>query len=239
MDETTLDTLPCGTLTLRQSRRGYRACIDALLLAAHAAEEPVRRFLDVGSGSGVVAMSLVRWMPDASGIAVERQVPLASLCADNIERNGLRHAIETRNEDIRDLAPLEPGVDLVVMNPPYFHPADGRLSPDPERAAARHQLFGRLADLVASGARHLQHDGRMSMVYPSDKSDEAIHALATAGLKDVAIRHTRPRVGQPRSIALITARRHPTPLLRTRSELILHAEDQKYLPEVRAMLRCP
>ena len=68
-------------------------------------------------------------------------------------------------------------VDLVLCNPPYFPLGSGSVSPDPLKAAARHECAGGLSDLVRAGARFAP---RVCLSVPRVRQGEAEDALASA-----------------------------------------------------------
>src|SRR5262249_3695089 len=85
--ETTDDAFLGGALRILQPKSGYRAGIDALLLAASAGAQG--QVLDVGAGVGLVGLALARRLVEARVLLVERDPGLAELARSNIERNGL------------------------------------------------------------------------------------------------------------------------------------------------------
>ena len=103
--------------------------------------------------------------------------------------------------DIRTLG--GPSRPLVVCNPPYWSPGDGPVSPDPLRAAARHELNGTLAELIAGMARV---GGRLALVLPQRREGEAIAALAREG------RPLRRRCRLGRRLVLLEGRPEPGPV---------------------------
>lgn len=185
----TRDALFGGRLELRQSREGYRFTTDAVLLAGLAARETplARAVLDVGAGVGPVALALALWLPDAQVAAVEVQPTLAAHLRANVADADLRGRVDVHAVDIRTLAVAHPR-ELVTMNPPYFEATRGRLPPNRERAAARHQLHGDLAALVAAAAAHLSTAGVLALLYPWDSREDVITACAAAGLDAITVR---------------------------------------------------
>ena len=91
----TEDAFLGGALRILQPKDGYRAGIDAVLLAGSAPVEAGRRgrVLDVGAGVGVVGLAVARRIADAEVVLVERDARLAALARANIERNGLSERV--------------------------------------------------------------------------------------------------------------------------------------------------
>jgi release factor glutamine methyltransferase len=86
------------------------------------------RVLDVGTGSGAIALALADEHEGAHVTAIDVSVEALELARANAERTGL--AIELREHDLRDGLPEGPW-DLVVSNPPYVEPAElDTLMPD-------------------------------------------------------------------------------------------------------------
>lgn len=161
--------------------------------------------VDAGAGCGVIALMLATLRPALRLSALEVQPSLLACCREGIRRNGLKERVAAYGADLRD-PPALLAADLVVMNPPFFAPGRGRLAPDPERAAARHQLHGDLTQLVAGCARLLHADGTLLLIYPSRQRDEALQALERAGLREIVLRPVETgRAGEAR-LVLVRAR---------------------------------
>ncbi len=82
---------------------------------ARALEAP--RVLDVGTGSGAIALAIADEHPGARVVAVDRSEDALALARENLARSGLGGRVELRRGDLLD--GLEGPFDLVVSNPPY------------------------------------------------------------------------------------------------------------------------
>jgi len=114
-------------LTLTTDRRALiprpetEMLVERCLELLAGAERP--RILDVGTGSGAIALALADELPEAAVTAVDLSAEALALAAENAERNGLSGKVELLRRDFR--AGLPPGpFDLVVSNPPYVSPAE-------------------------------------------------------------------------------------------------------------------
>ena len=84
--------------------------------------------LDVGTGTGAIALAIADEHPGAMVTAIDVSPEALDLARENAARTGL--AIELLDHDLRDGLPAGP-YDLVVSNPPYVEPDDLRtLMPD-------------------------------------------------------------------------------------------------------------
>ena len=180
---------PAPGLVVYQPRRGFRYAMDPFLLCGWALEggRP-SSVLDLGTGSGIMALLMARLGAEARGVDVRPEwVELATRSA---RESGLGASFELA--DVRELDGLT--ADLALMNPPYLRAGQGAPSPDPWKAAARTELNGGLSELVAAAARNA---ARLCLVLRADRGDEAVDAIRGAGL------HPRRRCDIDSSLVLI------------------------------------
>jgi tRNA1Val (adenine37-N6)-methyltransferase len=225
-----------------QSADGYRFNVDPILLAHFAAESITRKagsIMDLGTGSGVVALLLAKKFQLAPITGVELQQSLFELAVRNVRLNGCERAVSMVHGDLRRSQDLFPASSFrwVAMNPPYRSPAKGRTNPHPERAFARHELSCSLNDVVAA-ARHLLEDrGGFFCVYPAGRLSTLLATLREARLCPKRLRLVHPRLGQPAKLALVEAEKNGRSDLQVESPLFLHAErGSAYVEEVQQML---
>src|SRR3954469_5857474 len=130
----TLDTI-CGDVRILQPARGYRFTLDPLLLAHFAsARSPRGKTIDLGAGSGIIALVLARRFGRKEITALELQPRLFGLAARNVALNGLERDVMVVLGDLRHAArTLGPGAFAqVVCNPPYLPRAAGPPSAEGE-----------------------------------------------------------------------------------------------------------
>lgn len=89
-------------------------------------------------------------------------------------------AIHVAEVDLRSWHP--PRASLVIANPPFFAPGNGRMSSEPTTAGATHALYGGVADFVEAAAAALAPSGCLWLLYPADHLVEALSALLSVGL---------------------------------------------------------
>jgi tRNA1Val (adenine37-N6)-methyltransferase len=165
----TLDSWGKGAIRVIQKKTGYRFSIDVLILSEFIRLKSHSRILDLGTGSGILALILAGAYPLSRIIALE----LAPEFIDLARRNVILNQFQDRISIIRgDLCQL-PGFikkgkfDAVVSNPP-FRPLDrGRINPDPQKAMARHEIRVTLPQLLKSVAHSLRVGGKWFVIYPA------------------------------------------------------------------------
>ena len=151
-------------------------------------ELPSPRIVDLGTGSGAIALALQSARPDAHVEAVDRSAEALAVAADNARRLGLPVAFREGNW-------LEGAgtYDLVVGNPPYV--AAG----DPHLQSLRHEPLSALAAgpdglddlraIAAAAPGHLRAGGWLLLEHGHDQAHAVCGLLTAAGLTDVASRN--------------------------------------------------
>lgn len=235
------DTMFRGRVQLRQHRKGYRFSVDAVLLSRFAAHHSPTPALDIGTGCGVVALLLADlWneqQATPSITAVERQPALAELARNNIQDNAHLHHVALVETDIRAWKPSPPSLwKVITCNPPYRPPHSGKVSPNPERAAARHELHGSLKELLQSAANVLHPQGRFCLVYPAVQVARMMLELHNVGLHITRLRWVHPRADGPARLVLVEASKVQEALV-VEPPLFLYNSDapRDYTAEANAM----
>lgn len=162
---------------------------DALALARAVNLTPGMRVLDLGTGQGVIALMLAaRERVCVTG--VEREPGVIAIARRNGVRNAslLRGSVRWVVADARALPWGRAGFDLAVMNPPYYRPREGRLSPDRARAAARHEVHGSLGDWVCAAAMSLRPGGQAACVHLPRRCAEIAGLLEAWGFEDIVVK---------------------------------------------------
>jgi release factor glutamine methyltransferase len=154
--------------------------------------------LDVGTGTGAIALALAQERPGARVTALDVSFDALALARENMERVGL--VVELIQGDLRDGLPGGP-YDLIASNPPYVEPdeLDG-LQPEVREFEPRLALVGDgLPELVARGARAaLVPGGALLMEIHADHAERCLALLD--GLGFVETRLTPDLTGRDRLV---------------------------------------
>lgn len=245
-EQTTEDAFLGGSLSVRQPRRGYRAGIDAVLLAATVLAKGQRapRVLDLGAGVGTVGLAVARRIADARVVLLEREPSLCRLARGNVERNDLVTRVDIVEADVTASAQAlaghgvgAEGFDVALANPPYHDAARGTPSGNLMRARAHAMAEGELEAWLRVMARVVRPGGRATLVHKSEALGELLAALdgRFGGIKVLPI-HPRADEGAHRVLVTgIKGSRAPLVLL---PGLVLHAQGSNALmPAAEAIVR--
>src|SRR3990172_1732121 len=180
-----LDALASGGLRIIQSVKGFRHSMDAILLAQFAAPRPTDRVLDLGCGSGAIALMLAHRYPLLRVVGLEIQRALASRALRGAQLNGLHDRVEIVEGDLRRVEALLPpaGFDLVLFHPPHPQVGRGRLNPDPERRQAKHEMSATLQEVVAAVRYALAPKGRAYLIYHASRLADLLTRLQAERLE--------------------------------------------------------
>lgn len=195
-------------LRLRQPSKGYRYSLDPFLLSGFV-DRTAKVAVDLGTGSGILPILLCSRFPALSMTGLELQPELAELARCNVVDNGLAGQVRILDGDVRNCCSLFPpqSVDLVVSNPPYRPPGSGRVAPDRQRAAARHEQAGGLREFVAAAAYLLGSGGRFCLIHLAERLAELLAELRLARLEPKRLRLVHSRPADEARLVLVEARR--------------------------------
>lgn len=147
---------------------------DSVLLGAwapvHGSE---RRILDVGTGTGVVALMIAQRVPSLDGVridAIDIDLPSVEEASHNFGISPWSGALRAIHTPLQELV-AEP-YDLIVSNPPYF--VDSLKAPSARRSNTRHSDSLPHRDLIASAFSLLKQGGRMVVILPKDEGEAFI-----------------------------------------------------------------
>ena len=146
---------------------------DGLLLGAWA--QGGKRVLDIGTGTGLIALMMAQRFPDAHVDAIDIDVDAASQAEDNARRSPFADRVAVRCVSLQEYV-AEREYDSIVCNPPFF--TQSLQSPDSKRTLARHSVALPFDDLFRHARRLMSEDGVLSIVVPSD----ALSQIETAAV---------------------------------------------------------
>ena len=245
-EDETIEPLLLDKGLILQKRRGYRFSIDALLLASLVVRSraPARRsgkirYMDLGSGCGIIPILLAKWNPNLQGHGVEIQEPLADLGERNMQLHGLEGRIQVLCMDLKRLPERFPSasLDWITCNPPYRQLRAGKVNPDPQKAMARHEITASLQDICSVTSYLLRTKGRAFLIYPASRSVELLSRLRNACLEPKYLRPVYPRVGEQARWVLVEAVSRGKEGLVMDEPLFVEDEQGSYSTEIRSIFR--
>lgn len=138
---------------------------DGVLIGAWADVEGNSRILDLGTGSGLIALMLAQRNSEAEILALDIDEQAAAQAQRNFALSPWAERLRVVHSNIVDYCP-ECKFDHIVSNPPYF--VDSLHSPDAARTTARHTSSLDFEQIISSAERLLEPGGRLSVILPTD-----------------------------------------------------------------------
>ena len=217
--------------TVHQERCAMKVGTDGTLLGAWA--RGGRTVLDIGTGTGLIALMIAQRYPQSQVVAVDIDVAAVEQARENVAASPFADRIAVFHTDIRTASHTKgltlcvnndtggqtscAKYDAIVVNPPYFN--DSLISPDDQRTTARHTTTLTYRELMMAAERLLADDGELSVVIPFDCKARLESEAALAGLsktRECSVR-TTPRKSPRRY--LLAFRKHPAELEMTEGVL--------------------
>ncbi|MEI9989651.1 MAG: DUF2007 domain-containing protein [Rhizomicrobium sp.] len=222
-----------GKLVVRQFRDGFRAGLDAVMLAAAVPAGEGDEILELGSGAGTASLCLAARVPGARLTGAEIESELVTLANRNATANGMGERAVFVTVDALDLpADMKRDYDHVLCNPP-FHGGEGETSPDAARVLAM-QDNGTLPDWLAAGLKRTISGGTFTAILRADRLGEALAALPRTGVRVFPL---WPRDGEPAKRVIVQATKGSRAPLALLHGLVLHEADGSYTAAADAVLR--
>lgn len=213
-----------------QPDTGFRAGLDAVMLAASVPAKSGQGCLELGSGVGTVSLCLAARVPGVAITGVEMDAGLVRLAVDNAAANDAKARFVAG--DIFALPPeLKRDFDQVFCNPP-FH-GEGQASPDAARAAALMD-GGRLGDWLKLGLQRTVSGGFFTAILRADRLNEALAALPERGVCAFPL---WPHAGEAPKRVIVQARKGSLAPFALLPGLVLHRENGDWTDESAAVLR--
>ena len=202
-----LDDLQCGGLKLIQRPDAFRFGTDSVLLADFANPKKSDRAVDLGCGTGAIALLMAGHRPELLVDGVELQPDIADMACRSVLLNGLEARVRVFNEDMREVwRTLGAGrYTLAVCNPPYGREGAALESRSEAVRIARHEGGLTPGDVARAAFMLLKNGGRFCVVYPAPRAFEMMRAMQDHHLAPKRIRTVHGVVGRAPKFVLMDA----------------------------------
>ncbi len=166
---------------------------DGVLLGAWCPLDHPARILDVGTGSGLVALMLAQRCPEAQIEAIDIDSAAVEQAQENFNQSVFRGQLTAVASSLQ--AWNGGPYDLIVSNPPYFQ--NSLKNPDEGRKTDRHTDTLSFDELIAHSVRLLTSNGRMALILPAETEKEVLSIATSQGLHLTHITHVFSKATKP------------------------------------------
>jgi release factor glutamine methyltransferase len=167
---------------------------DTETLVEVALAEPFARLADLGTGSGILAVTLLAERSEATGLATDLSAAALGVAERNARAHGVAERLDLAQGDWWQAVPAPARFDLIVSNPPYVTEADyAALAPEITRFEPREALtpggdgLAAYRAILAGLPRHLAPGGRLAVEIGADQGAAVAGLFSDAGLEDVSV----------------------------------------------------
>lgn len=225
-----------------QKKSGFRFSIDAVLLAWFAGRVGENdRVIDLGSGTGVIPLLMDARNGAGTYVGLEIDPAMAEMASRSARLNGVEDRVHFFEGDLVTASGSfgKDTFDIVTANPPYMKTGTGKLNPDPMKAAARHEIFCTLRDVIREAAALLRKGGHFYMIHRAERLPEILAELEKHGLAAEKVRPICPAEGKKANLVLISAVKGEGIALRAEEPLYVYDGRGDYTQEIMEIYGIP
>ena len=224
-------------------RRGYRIIqdpkkfcfgIDAALISWFARIGPGENAADLGTGTGIIPLLMDARNACGTYTGLEIMPDMAEMAGRSVQLNHAEDHIRIVCGDLKEASALlgKGSFDVVTSNPPYMPAKNGLINPDPEKAAARHELLCTLEDVIREAALLLKPRGRFYLVHRPARLTDILTRMKAFGLAPARRMFVHPFADKEASLVLISATRGGRDILKTEPPVIIYRSPGVYTERV-------
>ena len=181
---------------------------DGVLLGAWA--RGGSRVLDVGTGTGIIALMMAQRYPEAHVLGIDIDEGAVRQATTNVLATPFSSRIRIQQTKLQDMDDSFTGCfDAIVSNPPFF--IDSLAAPDEQRNLARHTATLTYAELMQTAWRLLSDDGELSVVVPFDYRQRMEDEAIFVGFFPSRVCAVKTTDRKPAKRYLLSFRKHPCP----------------------------
>jgi tRNA1Val (adenine37-N6)-methyltransferase len=176
--------------TIRQDKTAMKVGTDGVLLGAWANVSQAKRILDVGTGTGLIAIMMAQ-RSSAEIHAIEPESKAFEQAVNNVNNSPWPDRIHLSQVNFQEYIQQTPyGFDLIVSNPPYFK--NSLQSPKEERNQARHARTLTGGDLIQGSLKIMNDKGKLSLILPFNEGREFTEIAVKQGLHCIRKTYIKP-----------------------------------------------
>jgi tRNA1Val (adenine37-N6)-methyltransferase len=235
----TVDELLGRRVKVFQKEKGYRFSVDALILAHFVRVEKGDRIVDLGTGSGVIAIIMAQRAGCAKVVGVDIQEELVDMATRSVMLNDLQEKVNICHGDIRNIETLfkTKSFDISIFNPPYRKLKSGKINPNDQKSIARHEIKGTLHDFLKASIYLLKKSGRVYIIYPASRMVGLLSSMRTAGMEPKRLRIVHSHSASRGEFVLVEGVKNGREELEVLPPLTVYSEDGQYTEAMGSVFR--
>lgn len=200
-----------------QEKAAMKVNTDGVLLGAWANVAAAKTVLDIGTGTGIIALMLAQ-RSSAEITAIEIEKNAADEAAENCKRSKWHERISVRHCSFQQFVETaQTSFDLIVSNPPFF--TNGVKNRDQNKSIARHNDRLPFDILIDGTIKLLSQKGRMALILPVDQAFQFSRIVTEKGLFYERLTEVKPNPLKPGNRCLMEFSKNPSDLIKDSLEI--------------------
>lgn len=219
-----------------QKKAGYRFAIDAILLSDFVKiKADDKNIIDIGTGSGIIALLLAKCFLHIKITGIELQKGLFELAKESVRLNRLEAQVHIENIAIKDIKKRfrAETFNVIVTNPPYRRFKSGRINPTEEKAIARHEIKTNLEEIIKISSYLLKAKGSLFLIHLPERLTELIYQMKRCNIKPKRMRFVYSREGEDAAFVLMEGAKGSREGLKIERPLYIYDKSREYTDEMK------
>ncbi len=229
-----LDDLHRNGYMLIQNRKQFCFGLDAVLLSDFAKAKKGETVLDLCCGNGIIPILMEAKNDCDQYVGLEIQADVAEMAMRSVVYNGLQTKIYIEQGDLTEIDEIYDlhTFDVVTCNPPYIKAESGAVNVTDSKAAARHEIFCTLEDVMIAASKMLKYGGRFYMVHYVNRLADIFEFSRKHRLEPKRMRFVHSMYDKAPAMVLCEFAKDGKPHLEILPPLIVYAAKGVYTKEV-------
>lgn len=231
-----IDIIPGTNLKLIQDKNKFCYGIDAILLSSYAKIKKNDLVLDLGTGTGIVALRIYDRYRPKKVYGIEIQEDMVEMARRSLKLNKLgEDGIEIINMDLKELSNKfeRNSIDVITSNPPYMKEGGALLNPNKSISIARHEIYCNIEDIIREASIVLKEEkGRLYLIHRPNRLVDIFYLGRKYRLEPKRVCFVHPREGKAANLVLIELVKYGQEELVLDDPINVYNEDNKYTEEI-------
>lgn len=254
-----IDDLQCKGYQIIQNSGMFCFGMDAVLLANYVRFKRGGRYMDLGTGTGIIPILLAakeygegalkreerladlcdvdrKIVNDARFIGIELQPACADMAARSVSLNGLDGLVRIDNGDIKEVSCnyKKASFDILTSNPPYIKGSHGLENPDAPKNIARHEVHVTLDQVVAAAEYALKPGGSFYMIHKPFRLAEIFECLHEHRLEPKRMQLVHPYIDKEPNMVIVEAVKGGNSMIKIDPPMIVYKAPGVYTEQLLA-----
>lgn len=222
-------------LKIIQKKTGFKFGIDSVLLANYSKKiKKDANVVDIGTGTGIIAILLAEKTRAKKIIGIEIQKEMAEMASRSIKLNNLDNKVNILNCNIKDVENYvdKNSIDVIVSNPPYKKENTGIKNIEKNKLIARHEIECNIDDIIAKSCYMLKDRGMFFMIHRPERLADVMCSLRKYKIEPKNLRFVQSKENEAPKMFLIKAVKNAGEFLKVEKPLIVYNKSGEYTDEI-------